>query len=470
MADKEMDFVNYSFDDLVTQLTNKVKEKDAWKDTYRSGTGQMLIELLAYVGNLVLYYTERRAEESYILTAQNRSSIINLVRLLNYVPRRGTSSTGILTFSIVPGHSAKIFIPQYTECQSNSGIKYLTKEDVVMEVGQTSIDVDAIQGELQTITFTATGILSYEYNISKTNVENDNLFVYVNGELWTKVDSFIDAVASSKQYILRHELDDTITIIFGDNVFGKAPDDGDSVLIKYIETEGASGNVYDTARITTVTDALVDEDGIAITLEVTNNDVFLGGADEETAEEIRYNGPRVFSTGDRAVTKEDYLAILVAYGSGIKTVNVWGERSESPPNYDMFNRVKIAMVLDNWQLPSQNFKDELTEYLYDTAMLTVKYEYVNPVILNIIPVVDIYALRSSSLSAVQSGVETTLQNQFLLGDTSVLGESKYYSDVVRAVDETEGVDHVNLSLEVRQTYSAEDPGTESDAFEQDFNR
>ena len=87
-----LDYVNYDFDDLVVQLINRLSQGDAWKDTYRSATGEMLIELLAYVGNLVLYYIERRAEESYIATAKNRSSVVNLVKLLNYNPKRKVSS------------------------------------------------------------------------------------------------------------------------------------------------------------------------------------------------------------------------------------------------------------------------------------------------------------------------------------------------------------------------------------------
>ena len=98
-----LDFTDYDFDDLVDQLTNRLKERDAWKDTYRSSTGQMLIELFSYIGNMVLYYVERRAEESYILTAKNKSSIVNLVRLLNYIPKRKASAVGILRMTLTNG-------------------------------------------------------------------------------------------------------------------------------------------------------------------------------------------------------------------------------------------------------------------------------------------------------------------------------------------------------------------------------
>ena len=154
MATNELNFVNYSFDDLVTQLTNRLKEKGAWKDTYRSSTGSMLIELFAAVANLVLYYVERRAEESYILTAKNKSSIINLVRLLNYIPKRKISALGVLKFTLIQGvHTEMVFIQKYTQCLTTGGIKFLVSEDVTILVGQTFVEANAIQGELFSLNY-----------------------------------------------------------------------------------------------------------------------------------------------------------------------------------------------------------------------------------------------------------------------------------------------------------------------------
>jgi len=121
-----LNYVNYDFDNLVLQLQNRLKNKEAWQDIYRSSTGEMLIELLAYVLNLGMYYTERRAEESYLPTAQLRSSVKNLVALLNYTPKRKTSSTGNLTFSIAEASDKIVYIPKYTVCKDAAGLGFLT--------------------------------------------------------------------------------------------------------------------------------------------------------------------------------------------------------------------------------------------------------------------------------------------------------------------------------------------------------
>jgi hypothetical protein len=446
----ELNYVNYDFDQLVQQLIDRVKLSDTWKDTYRSGTGQMLIELYAYVANLALFYVERRATEGYIETAQLRSSIINLVRLLNYTPKRNVSATGKLKFTLASPLTKKVFIPKYTECQTNSGVKYLTNEDAVILPGETEIVMSGIQGSIVEISQVANGNLNYEIKIEDTQVANFNLFVYVDGTEWTAVDSFINSVNTSEHYRLIADIDDTIIIRFGNNVFGLSPTSGQTILIRYIKSSGLAGNVYELDKVVTVNSVIYDEDSTAVdNITVTNSDVFLGGDDPESDEEIRYEAPRVFKTGDRAVTKEDYVSILENY-PGIATANAWGENEENPPNYNMFNRVKLVILLNEWQFASVTFKQELSDYLYTKSMLTVKYEYINPTVIYVVPVDTIKAERSATLSAVQSAVETVFDNEFVLGDTTKLGTHKRLSDLVKQVELVTGVAHHYLHLEIRK--------------------
>jgi len=133
----DLNYTIYDFEQAVVQLQNRLQSKGAWLDIYRSSTGEMLIELLAYILNLGMYYTERRAEESYLPTARLRSSVRNLVQLLNYQPKRKTSATGNLVFSITSPLTKIVYIPKYTECESVDGIKFLTNISAAIEKGQT---------------------------------------------------------------------------------------------------------------------------------------------------------------------------------------------------------------------------------------------------------------------------------------------------------------------------------------------
>ena len=449
-------YIDYDYDALLLQLQNRLKIRDAWKDIYQSATGSMLIELFAAVGTLVLYYIERRAEESYIATAKNRSSIINLARLLNYIPSRVISSTGTLRFTLataVPAGSSPVIIPKYTSC-SSSEYNFLVFVEGAINVGQTYIDVPGIQGTKIVKSISSSGALNQEYNIADTQIEDSSLVVTVTGvgtttvTTWTQVTSFISAINTSTDFVLRPELDDTVTIVFGNNVFGKAPTVGDIINITYIKSDGAIGNVYSLATITNL-NSTITSDGIIQDITVSNSSVFLGGDDIETTEEIRENAPAVFATGDRLVTKSDFIAVLNAYPQ-IGDSIAWGEAEEATPDYTHYNQVKLAIILDNWLSPDNVFKATLSDYLYEKSLMTVRYTFIDPVILEVIPTLIIKCVLGSSLSYVQSLVEVAISNQFVLGNTTKLGVSHREGDIIAAIEEVNGVSYSHMTLKIRK--------------------
>lgn len=458
-----LNYTQYNFEVIVQQLQNRLLAEDAWKDIYRSGTGSMLIELLAYVLNAGLYYTERRAEESYLPTAQLRSSVKNLVQLLNYSPKRKTSATGNLTFSIAAPLTKIVYIPKYTVCTSVDGVSFLTNEDAAIEKGLTEVSVSSIQGSLNRLEVTSNGSTTQEYAVANTSVEdsadenNPTLRIIVDGIEWTKVSSFINSSNVDQHYRVIDEMDDTITIQFGDNINGAAPNSGEIIAIQYIESLGLKGNVPYADKVTTLESTIYDEDASIVSVSVTNDETILGGDDEESIEEIRYEAPRVFKTGDRAVTKSDFISIIENY-AGVANANVWGENEEAEEDgvtadYEMLNKVKISIVLQNWELPGVTFKQTLSDAIYDKSMMTVKYEFVEPVILLVIPVLDVKVTTGHSLSQTQADIETAVATKFVLGDTTKLGTIVKYSEIISAIHDLDNVAYVSMRLELKQTLS-----------------
>jgi len=443
-----LNFTQYDFEQLVVQFQNILKANQSWKDAYRSGTGETLIEFFAYTANMVLFYIERQAEESYLPTARNYSSVANLVRILNYTPRRKVSATGSVTFTLQVPKANNVIIPKYTTLVATSGDEYVVSEDTFMGAGVLSLSAPVTQGKRIEIITASSGTTNQSYNIADTAIENTNIFVYVDGVLWTKQTSFFRSLGTDKDYVLIYELDKTVTILFGDNVNGMSPTVVAEIKFVYLRSTGANGNIFTSGLLNSITSTIKDSTGAIVTdISVTNPDTILGGEDEESIEEIKYNAPRVFATGDRAVTKADYIAILDDY-AGIASSNAWGEAEENPPNYDMFNRVKLCIILQNWALPNTDFKQTLAEYLETKAQVTVKYTYVDPIIVYVVPIVDIVVKNGFSLTSVQSDVEAAIDALFQLGTTSRLGFSTRYSDVVYAIDNTTGVSYSHTKLNV----------------------
>lgn len=461
MTTPVLNYADYDFNTLVRQFQDRIKLSDSWKDIYRSGTGQTLIELIAYALNMGMYYTERRATESFLSTARLLSSVKNLVALLNYQPKRKSSATGNLTFSLAVAQATTVYIPKYTECESASGVLYLTNEEAAIERGQTSVEVSSIQGRLVLMEVAASGVVSQEYLINSTSVENNGntanrtLRVTVDSVEWAVVDSFINSDSTSKHYRIINEPNDTVTIQFGDGVNGISPAVGSAINIRYIESEGVSGNVANTGVITTLNSTLYDEDSVQATVTVTNSSSFLGGDDAEDIEEIRYEAPRVFKTGQRAVTRTDYTTILESY-AGIANANAWGETEEAAALgvsslISMRGIARISIIMQNWLLPDAVFKATISDYLYNNyAELTTRYEFVDPTILYVVPRLTMKVSRGSSLSSTQTLVDDAVADQFVLGDTTRLGEIVKYSTILSSVAAVDGVAYANMTLEIRK--------------------
>jgi len=449
-----LDYSKYTFEEVVNQLTSLLKKKDTWEDAYESSTGQTLIELFAAVVDLMNYYVERRAEESYLQTAKLRSSVVNIVSLLGYLPRRRVSATGSVKFTLSESRDYDVYIPKFTKLRNPDGLYYLTQEEGVIHAGGTEVTLSCIQGELKEETVTADGSSDFEYTLQESGIENSNLFVSVDGVLWQQVDSFLFSQAEDLVYKVEVGLDGKLIVIFGNNRFGKAPEAGSLIKFQYIKSEGSAGNIYTTGVSMTVVDTIVDEQGNPVDISAVTASKFLGGEDEESMEEIKYYAPKVFATGDRAVTKEDWKVLIEKFRS-VVSAQVWGEYEENPPNQEMFNVVKVSLVLENWALPDDAFKEELRQYLDDYKTITTKINFVDVEIYDVVPVAIVFVNKLYSLSSVKANVEAVIEDYFSL-NRDVLGRSARLSDLMRAIDSVEGVEYVHLYLDIKENIGTGD--------------
>lgn len=82
-----------------------------------------LLDAWAMVGDVLTFYQERIANESYLRTATERSSIINLARLIGYELRPGVAASTWLAFTIesAPGSPASVTIDSGLKVKSIPG-------------------------------------------------------------------------------------------------------------------------------------------------------------------------------------------------------------------------------------------------------------------------------------------------------------------------------------------------------------
>lgn len=466
-------FIETDYATNVAAVQAKVATKGTWIDLYESATGQMFIELPIAASEQLLYYIQRRCEEVYIPKLKNKSSAVNLTRLLNYDVSRVISSRGTLRFSIAATRATTVLIPKYTKCTTSDGTKYVTTSESAINPGSLFVDVSAMQGEKATVSAVSDGSADQSVSISDADVENDSIVVTVDGITWTEYDAFLVMNDLVTGYVVRVNNDDTLNIIFGDGITGVKPPSSATILVTYIKSIGAAGNAA-VGSVSTIADALYDNAGNQVTVTVSNTTKMLGGQDSEGVEEIRYNAPRVFKTGDRMVNRADYISFLKKY-SGVVSANAWGEKEEGTPVVANFNKAFISLMLEEWELADAAFKTQITNDLFVAkGMMTVYYEFVDPTVIEIF--VDDFAVVSSakSLSAMQTSIETSLDTLFHLGVTAVtgidgetqdvgvdIGSPIYQSNVVKTIDSIEGVRYHALTLNGYQTVGTGNASTTS---------
>jgi len=105
--------------DMLTLIPSYLPE---WTDRSAGDFGIVLLELFAYVGDILNFYTDRVANEAFISTAQQRQSILNLAALLDYTPHGNVAATlpfpPGLQFTIANGTGPSptpVLIPQGTQ-------------------------------------------------------------------------------------------------------------------------------------------------------------------------------------------------------------------------------------------------------------------------------------------------------------------------------------------------------------------
>ena len=76
--------------DMLTLIPSYLPE---WTDRSPGDFGVVLLELFAYVGDVLSFYTDRIANEAFIATAQQRSSMLSIATLLDYLPYGNVAAT-----------------------------------------------------------------------------------------------------------------------------------------------------------------------------------------------------------------------------------------------------------------------------------------------------------------------------------------------------------------------------------------
>jgi hypothetical protein len=147
MVKKKVPINYYSrdFDSIKESLVRHAKRyyPDSYKDFGEAGFGSLMLDTVSYVGDVLSFYLDYQANESFLDTANERKNIIRLSRQFGYKFDDVPSSQGIASFYIfVPANATgndidERYLPTLKKgstFSSQNGTQFILAEDVIFKV------------------------------------------------------------------------------------------------------------------------------------------------------------------------------------------------------------------------------------------------------------------------------------------------------------------------------------------------
>ena len=116
--DKDVKYLNKDFNSFKNQLLDfaSVYYPETHKDFSDGSPGLMFLEMAAYVGDVLSFYTDTQLQETFLTLAQDRENLYNMAYAMGYKPKVTTAASAMLdVFQLVPSKvGGGIYKPDFT--------------------------------------------------------------------------------------------------------------------------------------------------------------------------------------------------------------------------------------------------------------------------------------------------------------------------------------------------------------------
>lgn len=419
-----------------------------------------LLDVLAYNTHINALIANFALNESYLGTAQLRSSLVSLAEGIGYIPDTDTASQAVVNITLDAsddaGRNADIQLPVGTSFTTNvddvsytfqTNDIYFASDDGTgtyeFKTSAGSSEVVLFEGTQKTKTFFVGETTENPvYVIPDTKLDADTVKVRVYESATSSSFTTYNALsaastinANSTIYILKEAPNGFFEITFGDGVtFGKAPISGQKIEISYISTNGAVANGAAVFTPTSQFSAGLTSP-VNLTVITTTNSV--GGDEKETVESIRKNAPFQYATQNRMVTAADYSALILRnYSTLIQDIISWGGEENTKPDFGAVY-VSILFEEDVSADTISTTKTGIRDLAAQLAVISFRIEFEDPVT-TFIEVQNFFQfnpnLTTDTLNTVQSNVLEEIQNYFTL-NTGKFNQSFRRSNLLSLIDD-----------------------------------
>jgi len=415
---------NLDFDTLKGSLISFLQSQSTFKDYNFEGSAlNTLVDLLAYNTQYNAYYLNMVANEMFLDSAVQRSSVVSQAKVLNYTPKSAIAPTATVNVVFTNVTTNSLTLPAYQNFISSAinGVNYTfvnTDSYAANRDANNTVTFQNVvikQGVPAAYNFTVNSSTNptYIFEIPDATIDTTTLEVVVQESstnssfvVYNQATNGLEVSNTSTVYFLQEALDGNYQIYFGDGVLGNKLTDGNIVRVSYLSTEGsAAAGANSFIMMNTVS-------GYAPSAVKSIYPATAGG-DKESIDSIKFQAPKAFASQGRAVSKNDYITVIQqnTLGYAFDAINVWGGEENNPPVY---GKVFIALKPQgSYSLTDVQKQQIISNLIQPISVLTVSPTIVDPDYTYLKLNVTVYynpSITNQTAAQIQAGVTAAIQN------------------------------------------------------------
>ena len=466
-TEKRLDVTDLDFDDIKSNLKTFMRNQSDFTDYDFEGSGMSaLLDVLSYNTHYLAMNMNMVANESFLDTASVRSSVVSHAKTLGYIPNSARAPIAYVNVTLNNfGTLSSATIPVgtvFTTVIDDINYQFVTVAEYTSQVVNgvlTFSNIPIYEGTYITNRYTVdTKNVDQKFYVNDANGDTTTLIVDVfDNASATSSTTFTQALdntqvkSDSDVYYLQESVDGKFEIYFGDGITGKALSDGNIVRMRYVVTNktkanGAS-NFTTSATISTITD-----------ITTATVSAASGGAEKESIQSIKFNAPLDYAAQGRAVTVNDFKAIVPKVYANAKSVQVYGGEDNDIPVY---GKVYISIVPTTGSITAAA-KNQIVKDLKETySVASVTPAIIDPEYTKLrLGITFTYNSKNTikAKETLESNVLTTVTN-FNTNNLTNFDSAFRHSAFTRLIDETDdaitsNITTVNLSKDFTPTLNS----------------
>lgn len=304
-----LDYTSKDFDALRDRLFNVIPSAfPGWTDRQVADFGNILVELFAFVGDVLGFYQDNQAQESRWTSARLRRSLLSMAKLIGYIPPGASAATADLTIQLSAPPIGSVIISAgdiFRTLDATNPIVFQALTAATIEAGAdppvATVAVEnssAAQDIVQ-----STDLPNQEYQLGEGPYLDDSLSITAADGAYAIVDDLLSSTGVDHHATVAVDENSKARVKFGDGIRGSIPTG--TITFSYKTGGGSAGNVSPNT-IKKPAKAYVDNFGNPVTVSVTNLAKAGGGFERQTVEGMRQGAPRSLRSLTRTVGREDY--------------------------------------------------------------------------------------------------------------------------------------------------------------------